>query len=92
MAEIHASRRLQIQPQQVVELARKLRPWNGLRLDEERDRRLRLSATGNVSRSAYRGQITRRLIDELRETMQGPKRPPALREGAASEILDGGEQ
>jgi hypothetical protein len=66
-AETHAGKRLGIGGVQVSELAHQL--W-GHGLDEQRDALLDEQGSAASSRTTYRGHITRRLIEELRDALQ----------------------
>jgi transcriptional regulator with XRE-family HTH domain len=72
--ETRAAKRLGYPMERVFFAARRL--WDGRTLEEERDRRLGDRAAATPSVTAYRGRITRQLMDELqhellREEAQG---------------------
>jgi transcriptional regulator with XRE-family HTH domain len=67
-AETHAGKRLGIGGVEVYELAHRL--W-GQGLDEQRDALLSEQGMSASSRTTYRGHVTRRLIEELRDALGG---------------------
>jgi transcriptional regulator with XRE-family HTH domain len=80
-AERNAARKLGVDPLELHELAMRL--WQR-GLDEERDRRLAERGVFGGSRGAYRGHVTRTLVEDLRQMVHRPQqasRPGAPRPG-----------
>jgi hypothetical protein len=70
-SEQNAARKLNVDPLHLHEVAMRL--WER-GLDEERDRRLGERVDLGSSKGAYRGHVTRALVEELRQALHEPDR------------------